>query len=57
MNFKTSCMATDPACRSQPFWSRARTKAQQILSDHHPTYLSADIEARIRGEFNILLES
>ena len=38
-------------------WSRARTKARQVLSDHHPTYLSPDIEARIRGEFNILLES
>ena len=38
-------------------WSRARTKVRQVLSDHHPTYLSPDIEARIRGEFNILLET
>lgn len=37
-------------------WSRARTKARQVLADHHPTYLSPDAEARIRDEFNILLE-
>lgn len=36
-------------------WGRARTAAKQILATHHPQYLPAETEARIRGEFNILL--
>lgn len=37
-------------------WSRARAVASSILETHHPQYLSTDAEARIRGEFNILLD-
>ena len=35
-------------------WSVAREKAQQILRDHHPNYLGADQDRRIRDLFNIL---
>jgi trimethylamine--corrinoid protein Co-methyltransferase len=38
-------------------WGRARNKAKEILANHHPQYLAPDIEARIRSEFNILLEA
>ncbi len=38
-------------------WSRARDVAKTILATHHPEYLSAEAEARIRGEYNILLET
>ncbi len=37
-------------------WSRARLRAKDILAEHHPTYLSAEAEARIRREYNILLD-
>ena len=36
-------------------WSRAKEKAQTILDDHHPEYLSAEQDKRIRETFNILL--
>lgn len=38
-------------------WAQARNKAQDILKNFHPTYLSADAENRIRSEFNILLDN
>lgn len=38
-------------------WERARKAARTVLEDHHPQYLSPEAEARIRGEFNILLEA
>ncbi len=34
---------------------RARDIARTTLDTHHPTYLTGEAEARIRGEFNILL--
>ena len=37
-------------------WGRARAAAKQVLATYHPQYLSAEAEARIRGEFKILLE-
>lgn len=40
----------------QDAWSRARVVANAILETHHPDYLSADAEARIRDEYNILLK-
>lgn len=36
---------------------RARDIALSILESHHPAYLDADAEARIRSEFTILLEA
>ncbi|MEM6891843.1 MAG: trimethylamine methyltransferase family protein [Pseudomonadota bacterium] len=36
-------------------WTRARAQAKGILAEHHPTYLSAAQEARIRERFNILI--
>lgn len=36
-------------------WSRAREAARAILETHRPDYLPPEAEARIRGEFNILL--
>lgn len=38
-------------------WVRARKAARNILDTHRPDYLSHDAEARIRGEFNILLDT
>lgn len=38
-------------------WGRAKTAARKVLADHHPMYLTPQAEARIRGEFNILLGS
>ncbi|MEX0317421.1 MAG: trimethylamine methyltransferase family protein [Ruegeria sp.] len=35
-------------------WSRARERAREILRTHHPAYLSADQDRRIRERFNIL---
>ncbi|MEB8388390.1 trimethylamine methyltransferase family protein [Rhodobacteraceae bacterium KMM 6894] len=32
-------------------WTRARIKAQSVLDNHHPAYLSAGQEAQIRAEF------
>ena len=37
-------------------WARARERAKTILDSHHPTYLAPEAEARIRGEFNVLLD-
>jgi trimethylamine--corrinoid protein Co-methyltransferase len=34
---------------------RARERAREVLRSHFPRHLSADIDARIRGEFDILL--
>jgi trimethylamine--corrinoid protein Co-methyltransferase len=38
-------------------WGRARIAARHILATHHPQYLTPEAEARIRGEFNILLDA
>lgn len=38
-------------------WGRARIAARRILATHHPQYLTPEAEARIRGEFNILLDA
>jgi len=38
-------------------WGKARGKARNILANHHPQYVDPEIEARLRGEFNILLET
>ena len=35
-------------------WSRARRKAQEILRDHTPTYLTQEQDRMIRERFNIL---
>lgn len=35
-------------------WSRARTRAQKILSEHRPQYLTQDRERNIRARFKIL---
>ncbi|MEM8592118.1 MAG: trimethylamine methyltransferase family protein [Pseudomonadota bacterium] len=36
-------------------WARAREKAQAILRDHIPSYLSPEQDAEIRARFNILI--
>ncbi|WP_343079170.1 trimethylamine methyltransferase family protein [Ostreiculturibacter nitratireducens] len=38
-------------------WARARQAAKAVLEAHHPSYLDPTAEARIRDEFNILLEA
>ena len=38
-------------------WSRARERAKTILASHRPAYLDPEAEARIRGEFNVLLDA
>lgn len=40
---------------AQDAWSRAKLKAQEILRDHHPTYLTPEQEQEIRARFNILV--
>lgn len=40
---------------AQDAWARAKTKAQEILRDHHPTYLTPELEKEIRTRFNILV--
>ena len=35
-------------------WNAAREKAKSILESHRPEYIDPDIEAAIRGKFNIL---
>lgn len=35
-------------------WSRARTRAGEILTSHHPAYLSPEQDRAIRDRFNIL---
>lgn len=37
-------------------WSAAKEKARVILATHHPEYVSKKAEARIRENFNILLQ-
>ena len=37
--------------------SRARERARSILDSHHPVYLDPEAEARIRGEFDIVLDA
>ncbi|AFO92232.1 trimethylamine methyltransferase MttB [Phaeobacter inhibens] len=39
---------------AQDAWGRARTRAQEILRDHKPTYLTQEQEEEIRTRFNIL---
>ena len=41
---------------AQDIWDRARMRAQQILTDHHPSYLEPDVDNKIRTSFNILLD-
>lgn len=36
-------------------WTTARLKAQQILADHKPDYISAEADRKIRERFRILL--
>lgn len=36
-------------------WTRAKTRAREILDIHHPEYLSAEQQAAIRARFNILM--
>ena len=38
-------------------WSRARERAKTVLASHRPAYLDPEAEARIRGEFNVLLDA
>lgn len=40
---------------SEDAWSRARTKARDILATHHPSYLTPEQDQEIRARFNILL--
>jgi trimethylamine---corrinoid protein Co-methyltransferase len=35
-------------------WSLARTRAQEILASHHPSYLTPEQDQAIRARFNIL---
>jgi len=35
-------------------WDRANVKAKEVLSSHHPQYLSSDQDKQIRDAFNIL---
>ncbi|MEL7525939.1 MAG: trimethylamine methyltransferase family protein [Pseudomonadota bacterium] len=39
---------------AQDAWSRARTRAGEILANHHPAYLSPEQDRAIRDRFNIL---
>ncbi|MCK0149447.1 trimethylamine methyltransferase family protein [Marivita sp. S6314] len=39
---------------SQDAWDRAKAKARSVLEEHHPTYLSAEQDQRIRDAFTIL---
>jgi trimethylamine--corrinoid protein Co-methyltransferase len=38
-------------------WNRAKAAARKVLATHHPTYLSPEAEARMRGDFPIRLET
>ncbi len=40
---------------SMDMLQRARLKAREILRDHQPNYLSADVDAMLRNRFTILL--
>ena len=37
-------------------WTRAKAAARRVLETHHPSYLTAEAEARMRAEFPIRLE-
>ncbi|MEO9777521.1 MAG: trimethylamine methyltransferase family protein [Sedimentitalea sp.] len=39
---------------AQDAWSRARSKAETILRDHQPEYLTPEQDSEIRARFNIL---
>lgn len=39
---------------AQDAWSRARSRAGEILASHHPAYLSPEQDRSIRDRFNIL---
>ncbi len=39
---------------AQDAWQRAKTRAREILRDHHPVYLSEAQDREIRSRFNIL---
>lgn len=41
---------------AKDMWQRANTRVRQILNDHHPEYLSAEIDKKIRQRYEILLE-
>ena len=41
---------------AQDMWQRANMKAKEILSSHHPQYLDAGADQKIRDQFNILLQ-
>ena len=36
-------------------WQRANQKAREVLANHHPQYLDAAVDRKIRNHFNILL--
>ncbi|MCU9847577.1 trimethylamine methyltransferase family protein [Defluviimonas sp. WL0024] len=38
-------------------WMRAKAAAREVLATHHPAYLDPAAEARIRAEYNILLDA
>jgi trimethylamine---corrinoid protein Co-methyltransferase len=39
---------------AQDAWSRARHRAQEILRDHRPSYLTPQQDREIRAQFKIL---
>ena len=41
---------------AKDLWSKARDQAQRILSTHYPAYIDPAVDARIREQFNILLD-
>ncbi|MBX2837939.1 MAG: trimethylamine methyltransferase family protein [Gammaproteobacteria bacterium] len=41
---------------AKDMWQRASEKANEILANHQPQYISSDADAAIRQQFNILLE-
>ena len=36
-------------------WDRAKRKAREVLETHQPQYLTAEHDAQIRAQFNIIL--
>ncbi|MEX0307880.1 MAG: trimethylamine methyltransferase family protein, partial [Ruegeria sp.] len=40
---------------AQDAWGRARARADEILRDHKPSYLTPEQEEAIRSRFNILI--
>ena len=39
----------------QDMWERAKLSAEQILSSHHPEYITPEIDQQIRQQFKILM--